>query len=187
MSQFTDEAGHPGLKRYIPVPDVYPVGRLDHDSEGLLLLTDDGPLAHRVASPAFEHPKTYWAQVEGTIAEPALVQLREGVEVQGLRTLPAEARAIADPGLPDRDPPIRVRKAIPTDWLELVLREGRNRQVRRMTAAVGLPTLRLLRVGIGPLRLEGLAAGEWRDLSPDEVVALHAMVSRPPRRFPKRR
>jgi 23S rRNA pseudouridine2457 synthase len=184
MSQFTDEAGHPGLKHFIPVPGIYPVGRLDHDSEGLLLLTDDGPLAHRVASPAFEHPKTYWAQVEGVPDEPALAALRAGVEVQGQRTLPAEARSLDDPGLPERDPPIRFRKSIPTSWLELVLREGRNRQVRRMTAAVGLPTLRLLRVGIGPIRLGDLPAGAWRDLTDEEVRALRAMTAnkkRPPR------
>ena len=177
-----DEAGHPGLKRYIPVPGVYPVGRLDHDSEGLLLLTDDGPLAHRVASPAFEHPKTYWAQVEGTVGEEALAKLRAGVEVQGQRTLPAEARALGDPGLPERDPPIRVRKAIPTDWLELVLREGRNRQVRRMTAAAGFPTLRLVRWSVGPITLEGLSPGDWLDLTPDEQRALRALRGPRPRR-----
>ena len=174
MSQFTDEAGHPGLKRFIPVPDVYPVGRLDHDSEGLLLLTDDGALAHRLADPRYEHPKTYWAQVENVPDEAALAQLRRGVVIQGKPTRPAEARLV-EVDLPDRDPPIRFRKRIPTAWLELVLREGRNRQVRRMTAAVGHPTLRLLRVGLGPLRLAELPAGAWRDLTEREVQALRAL------------
>ncbi|MFP5502104.1 MAG: pseudouridine synthase [Candidatus Sericytochromatia bacterium] len=174
MSQFTDEAGHPGLKRFIPVPDVYPVGRLDHDSEGLLLLTDDGALAHRLADPRYEHPKTYWAQVENVPDEAALAQLRRGVVIQGKPTRPAEARLV-EVDLPDRDPPIRFRQSIPTAWLELVLREGRNRQVRRMTAAVGHPTLRLLRVGLGPLRLGELPAGQWRDLTEREVQALRAL------------
>lgn len=175
MSQFTDEAGHPGLKHYIPVPDVYPVGRLDHDSEGLLLLTDDGALAHRLADPRYEHPKTYWTQVEKVPDEAALAQLRRGVVIQGKSTRPAEARLLGGLELPDRDPPIRYRKNIPTAWVELVLREGRNRQVRRMTAAVGYPTLRLLRVGLGPLRLDALPAGEWRDLTDEEVQALRAL------------
>jgi 23S rRNA pseudouridine2457 synthase len=182
LSQFTDENGHPGLKHFVDVPGVYPVGRLDHDSEGLLLLTDDGPLANRVASPQFEHPKTYWAQVDGLPDEAALERLRRGVEVQGRQTLPAEARLLAPPALPDRDPPIRYRKSIPTSWLELVLREGRNRQVRRMTAAVGFPTLRLVRAGIGPLRLGDLPPGTWRDLTPEELQALRTMVSRPHRK-----
>ncbi|MNS48243.1 Ribosomal large subunit pseudouridine synthase E [compost metagenome] len=180
LSQFTDEAGHPGLKHLVDVPGVYAVGRLDHDSEGLLLLTDDGPLANRVASPSFEHPKTYWAQVEGIPTDDALERLRRGVEVQGQKTLPAEARLLEPaPEVPDRDPPIRVRQSIPTAWVELVLREGRNRQVRRMTAAVGYPTLRLLRVGIGPLRLGELAPGQWRDLTPEELAALRAMIQQP--------
>lgn len=192
LSQFTDESGHPGLKHHIEVPDVYPVGRLDHDSEGLLLLTDDGVMANRVASPRFEHPKTYWAQVEGIPDEAALSRLREGVEIQGQLTLPAEARLLdPQPEMPDRDPPIRVRKSIPTSWIEIVLREGRNRQVRKMTAAAGYPTLRLLRVGIGPLNLGDLPPGQWRDLTQEELNALTAMVSGPikpgaPLRAPKK-
>jgi 23S rRNA pseudouridine2457 synthase len=179
LSQFTDENGHPGLKPFVPVPGVYPVGRLDHDSEGLLLLTDDGPLAHRLADPRYEHPKTYWAQVERVPTAEALADLRAGVVVQGRRTLPAEARLLdGEPDLPPRDPPIRYRAAIPTAWIELVLREGRNRQVRRMTAAVGFPTLRLIRVGIGPLSLGDLAPGALRELTPDEVKALRELVGR---------
>lgn len=177
MSQFTDEAGHPGLKRFIDVPGVYPVGRLDHDSEGLLLLTDDGALAHRLADPRYEHPKTYWAQVEGIPDEAALAALRAGVMVQGRKTRPAEARLLdPQPELPPRDPPIRVRPSIPDRWIELVLREGRNRQVRRMTAAVGYPTLRLMRVAIGPLRLGDLASGQWRELTREELAQLRRMV-----------
>lgn len=178
LSQFTDESGHAGLAHYVLVPGVYPVGRLDHDSEGLLLLTDDGALAHRLADPRYEHPKTYWAQVEGVPDASALERLRRGVEIQGKRTRPAEARAIAEPVLWERHPPIRVRKAIPTAWLELVLREGRNRQVRRMTAAVGHPTLRLVRMSLGPLRLGDLSPGEWRELSPAEVTALRTAARR---------
>jgi 23S rRNA pseudouridine2457 synthase len=179
LSQFTDEAGHPGLKAYVPEPGIYAVGRLDHDSEGLLLLTDDGPLAHRLTDPRHEHPKTYWAQVERVPTPEALEALRAGVMVQGRRTLPAEARLLpGEPDLPPRDPPIRYRANIPTAWIELVLREGRNRQVRRMTAAVGFPTLRLVRVGIGPLRLDGLAPGERRELTPAEVQALRALGKR---------
>jgi 23S rRNA pseudouridine2457 synthase len=176
LSQFTDEAGHPGLKTFVAEPDVYPVGRLDHDSEGLLLLTDDGALAHRLADPRYEHPKTYWAQVEREPDLAALASLEAGVLVQGQLTRPAKARLlIPAPDLPPREPPIRVRQQIPTAWLELVLREGRNRQVRRMTAAVGFPTLRLVRVGIGPLQLGSLAPGESRSLSKDEIVALRAL------------
>lgn len=179
LSQFTDENGHPGLKRFVEVPGIYPVGRLDHDSEGLLLLTDDGALAHRLSDPRYEHPKTYWAQVERVPDEAALEGLRRGVVIQGKATLPAEARLLdPQPDLPPRDPPIRERKAIPTAWIELVLREGRNRQVRRMTAAVGFPTLRLMRVGLGSLRLDGLAPGAWRELTADEVKQLRALARR---------
>lgn len=177
LSQFTAEAGHPGLAAFIDVPGVYAAGRLDHDSEGLLLLTTDNKLKTRLMDPTFEHPKTYWAQVEGVPPEEALARLRAGVEIQGRRTRPAEARLLAgEPGLPPRDPPIRYRAAIPTSWVEIVLREGRNRQVRRMTAAVGFPTLRLVRVAIGPLRLGDLAPGAWRDLTADEHRALAATL-----------
>jgi len=177
VSRFQDEAGHPGLATLVPVPGVYAAGRLDHDSEGLLLLTDDGALAHALTDPACAHARRYWVQVEGVPDAGALEALARGVVVQGRRTRPAQARLLADePPLPPRTPPIRFRKRVPTAWLELVLREGRNRQVRRMTAAVGHPTLRLVRCAVGPLRLEGLglAPGEWRALRPEEERALRA-------------
>lgn len=173
VSQFTPKGGHPGLKELVPVPDVYPVGRLDHDSEGLLLLTDDGGLAHRLTDPRFEHPRTYWAQVERVPDERALAGLREGVVIEGQRTRPAEARLLeGEPALWDRDPPIRFRKNVPTAWVELVLREGRNRQVRRMTAAVGFPTLRLVRVAVGVVRVDGIALGTWREVTREEELSL---------------
>ena len=182
VSQFTPKGGHAGLKELVPVPGVYPVGRLDHDSEGLLLLSDDGALAHRLTDPRFEHPRTYWAQVERVPDEAALAKLREGVLIEGRKTLPAGARLLAaEPTVWDRDPPIRFRKNIPTAWVELVLREGRNRQVRRMTAAVGFPTLRLVRVAVGSVRVEGLALGAWRELSPDEELSLRRSSGGPPR------
>lgn len=163
LSQFTPEAGHPSLADYIHLPGVYAAGRLDADSEGLLLLTDDGALQHRLAHPRYKQPKTYWAQVEGEPNEAALAQLRKGVDLGDFHTRPAGARLMDEPaGLWPRDPPIRVRKHIPTHWLEIVLEEGKNRQVRRMTAKVGLPTLRLVRWAIGPWTLEGLKPGTWR-------------------------
>jgi len=177
LSRFTPEAGHPGLATLIDVPGVYPIGRLDRDSEGLLLLGDDGALAHALTDPRAAHPRCYWAQVEGRPDAAALAALRRGVVVQGRRTRPAGARRLrGEPPLPPRPVPIRERRAIPTAWLELVLGEGRNRQVRRMTAAVGHPTLRLVRVAIGPLRLLelGLAPGGWRRLSAQEERALRA-------------
>lgn len=152
---------------------VYPAGRLDRDSEGLLLLTDDGRFQHRITDPRYGHPRTYWAQVEGVPGPQALRALERGVEIQGYRTLPARARLlIREPDLAPRDPPIRFRQQIPTRWMEIVLREGRNRQVRRMTAAVGHPTLRLVRVAIGSLKLQGLAPGEWRELSESEIRSI---------------
>ena len=172
LTQFTPEPGsaHRTLKDFIDVPDVYAAGRLDADSEGLLLLTTDGELQHLLTDPRHAHPRTYWAQVEGTPLPEALEHLRRGVELKDGTTRPAEVRVLdQDPDLPPRNPPIRVRQSIPTAWLELTLTEGRNRQVRRMTAAAGLPTLRLVRAAIGALRLEGLAAGEWRDLSTEEA------------------
>lgn len=173
LTQFTDEGGRATLKDFVPVPGVYPVGRLDRDSEGLLLLTDDGPLAHRLTDPRFEHPKTYLVQVERIPTDADLEPLRRGVVLKDGPTRPAEVAILAEPpALPDRDPPIRFRKNVPTAWLRVVLREGRNRQVRRMTAAVGFPTLRLVRVGIGPLQLGDLAPGAWRDLTLDELGAL---------------
>ncbi|MBV8677297.1 MAG: pseudouridine synthase [Planctomycetaceae bacterium] len=173
LTQFTDATGRATLADFIDVPGVYPVGRLDRDSEGLLLLTDDGRLAHRLTDPRFEHPKTYLAQVERLPGPEALEVLRRGVELSDGRTRPAEIEVLAGPpSLPDRPVPIRFRKNVPTAWLRLVLREGRNRQVRRMTAAVGHPTLRLVRVGVGPILLGDLAPGAWRDLTPDERHAL---------------
>jgi len=173
LTQFTDGQGRATLKDLVAVPAVYPVGRLDRDSEGLLLLTDDGPLAHRLTDPRFEHPRTYLAQVERIPEPEALQTLRRGVMLADGPTRPVEADLVeAEPGLPERPVPIRFRKNVPTAWIRLVLREGRNRQVRRMTAAVGHPTLRLVRVAVGPVLLDGLRPGEWRDLSPDERGAL---------------
>jgi len=159
------------LAEYINVPDVYPVGRLDFDSEGLVLLTNDGALQQRLSDPKFAHPRTYWAQVEGQASEAALEPLRRGVRIQDYRTRPAEANVIPEPEIAARQPPIRVRRNIPTSWLEITLTEGRNRQVRRMTAAVGLPTLRLVRVAIGKLRLDDLAVGTWRELTAAELAS----------------
>jgi 23S rRNA pseudouridine2457 synthase len=180
VSRFTPAGGHAGLASLIELPGVWPVGRLDHDSEGLLLLTDDGALAHRLTTPRFAHPRTYWAQVERVPGADALAALAAGVVVAGRPTRPAEARLLAaEPPLPPRPVPIRFRKSVPTAWLELVLREGRNRQVRRMTAAVGHPTLRLVRAAVGPLRLLalGLEPGAWRLLAPAELEALYASAS----------
>ncbi len=168
LSQFGNrqQTQHPTLKEYISIPGVYPVGRLDRDSEGLLLLTNHGQLQHRLSDPRFGHTRTYWVQVEGLPSPPALSALQQGVIVQGYRTRPTQGQPfLIEPDVPDRHPPIRFRKNIPTCWLEITLTEGRNRQVRRMTAAVGLPTLRLIRVAIGHLRLTGLSPGEWRFLT----------------------
>jgi 23S rRNA pseudouridine2457 synthase len=165
LSQFTSEAGHRCLKDFIPLPGVYPAGRLDADSEGLLILTDDGALQHRLAHPHYKQPKTYWAQVEGVPDEAALEPLRRGLDLGDFVARPAQVRPIPEPaGLWPREPPIRFRRHIPTAWLEIVLVEGKNRQVRRMTARVGLPTLRLVRWRIGDWSLEGLAPGQWRVL-----------------------
>ena len=168
LCQFTDRSTppRPTLAGFGLPPDVYAAGRLDHDSEGLLLLTDDGALAHRLTDPRHKQPKTYWVQVEGEPDEEQLAALRRGVELGDGRTRPAQAHRIETPVLWPRDPPVRFRKTVPDAWLELTLGEGRNRQVRRMTAAVGLPTLRLVRVAIGPHRLDGLAPGAWRPLPP---------------------
>lgn len=161
------------LGQYIPVKNVYPVGRLDRDSEGLLLLTDDGHLQHRLSDPRFAHPRTYWVEVEHVPDDHALERLRHGLTIQGYRTRPAKVRLLSEgPVLPPRDPPIRFRKSVPTAWLELVLREGRNRQVRHMTAAINHPTLRLVRVAIGELTLGNLQPGEWRELTAEELRSL---------------
>jgi 23S rRNA pseudouridine2457 synthase len=166
LCQFTDRSTppRPTLAGFGLPGGAYPAGRLDQDSEGLLLLTDDGRLAHRLTDPRHKQPKTYWVQVEGTPHAAQLDALRGGIELRDGRTRPAAVREIPPPDLWPRDPPVRYRRTVPDAWLEIVLREGRNRQVRRMTAAVGLPTLRLVRVAVGPHRLDGLAPGAWRAL-----------------------
>ena len=166
MPTFTDPEGRRTLKEFIDVPGVYAAGRLDYDSEGLLLLSDDSAVIHRLTDPRFDHPKTYYVQVEGDITKAALEQLQRGVVLRGERTKPAEVAIIADPGFAPRAKP--VRQYHPTPWLKLILREGKKRQVRRMTAAVGLPCLRLVRVGLGPLTLGNLQPGQWRKLTPTE-------------------
>ncbi|WP_255145970.1 pseudouridine synthase [Synechococcus sp. ATX 2A4] len=184
LSQFTAEPGSQWahLAGFIPVREVYAAGRLDADSEGLLLLTSVGRLQQRLTDPRWGHWRRYWVQVEGEPTPAGLAALQAGVTIQGQRTLPARARLLADPGLPPRDPPIRERRAIPTCWLELELREGRNRQVRRMTAAVGWPTLRLIRAAIDlmdgqpPLDLTDLPAGQWRSMSQTEEERLQRLL-----------
>ena len=171
LSQFTAEGRWRGLKDFIDLPGVYVAGRLDADSEGLLLLTSDGRLQSRIADPRFKMEKTYWVQVEGVPGEAALQNLRRGVELNDGPTLPARVSLIDTPaGLWPRDPPVRVRQSIPTGWIELGIREGRNRQVRRMTAAVGFPTLRLIRAAIGACALDGLAPGHWQEVDAGLVV-----------------
>jgi len=187
LSQFTPEMGSPWrtLSDFIDLPGVYAAGRLDGDSEGLLILTADGRLQQRLTDPAWGPSRRYLVQVEGIATATAMEALSTGVVIQGRPTRPALAQAITDPSLPERDPPIRCRRSIPTSWLELELREGRNRQVRRMTAAVGLPTLRLVRTAVDlmdgdpPLSLEGLAAGEWRLVRTKEADRLLRLLERP--------
>ncbi len=170
LCQFTPEAGRACLKDYVPVAGVYPAGRLDADSEGLLVLTGDGALQARIAEPRRKLAKTYWAQVEGLPEESALQRLRAGLDLGDFITRPCGARHIHQPaGLWPRDPPVRRRLHIPTSWLELRLEEGKNRQVRRMTAKVGHPTLRLIRCSVGPWTLEGLAPGQWRECGVPQI------------------
>ncbi|TKB95656.1 MAG: pseudouridine synthase [Nitrospira sp.] len=176
---FTDPNGRPTLADYIDVPEVYAAGRLDMDSEGLLLLTSDGKLAHHITDPQHTLPKLYLAQIERIPSQEALEQLRTGVALNGKKTKPAEVRLLPDnPQLPDRPVPIRFRKNVPTAWLEIILREGLNRQVRRMTAAVGNPTLRLVRVAIGPIVLGDLNPGDWRNVTSGEISQIYAAVCR---------
>ena len=168
LSQFTDKgtegSARETLSSYVKVPGVYPAGRLDRDSEGLLILTNDGKLQARISNPKFKQPKTYLVQVEGTPTEAQLAQLRKGVELKDGMTRPAEARLIPEPELWPRTPPVRFRKSVPDAWIELKITEGRNRQVRRMTAHVGLPCLRLVRWAVGAWTLDGIPPGEWRDI-----------------------
>jgi 23S rRNA pseudouridine2457 synthase len=182
MSQFAPHPQRATLKDFIPHRDVYAAGRLDADSEGLLVLTADGALQHRISDPKHKLPKTYYVQVEGTPSAEALRELRRGVQLAEYSTRPARARSVGAPAwLWPRTPPVRYRRLIPTSWLELILREGRNRQVRRMTAALGLPTLRLIRFAIGPWTLDGLAPGMWREIDVRLDVLRHTAAPRSPR------
>lgn len=183
MCQFSDKDGRSTLAEYISIPDVYPAGRLDYDSEGLLLLTSDGQLQHRIAHPSQKLPKTYWVQVEGEANEQALQQLRTGVELNDGITKPAKVDIIHPPHIWPRTPPVRYRANIADSWLQITLTEGRNRQVRRMTAAVGLPTLRLIRASIGQWTLDGLAPGQSKSLEVHlPQTPGHRAAARPPQK-----
>jgi len=187
LCQFTDSAGRDTLAGYITDKKLYPAGRLDRDSEGLVLLTDDGALQHCIAHPQHKMEKTYWIQVEGNPDEAALNALRRGVDLKDGRTRPAMAETMEEPELWPRNPPIRYRAAIPTSWLSLTISEGRNRQVRRMTAAVGFPTLRLIRWAIGDWTLAGLQPGQWREVVESEVEKLRRECAKLKQRSPVRR
>lgn len=170
LSKFTDNLGQMTLKNFIDVPGVYAAGRLDKDSEGLLILSNDGYIIHQITHPKNKISKKYFAQVEGIPAEGDLNPFREGIEIRDYKTLPAKVKIVNDPGLPPRQVP--VRNYHPTTWLEIIIQEGKNRQVRRMTAALGFPTLRLIRYAIGPLSLKGLLPGQWRWVTPHEIQQL---------------
>ncbi|WP_447978396.1 pseudouridine synthase [Candidatus Nitrospira bockiana] len=177
---FTDPERRPTLADFVPVPDVYAAGRLDRDSEGLMILTSNGLLAHRITDPLHKLPKVYLAQVERVPSDDALAQLRRGIVLEGRRTRPAEVRRLETaPDLPERPVPIRFRKSVPTTWLQITVREGLNRQVRRMTAAVGHPTLRLVRIAIGPIGLGALEPGQWRELTNGEIERLTQWTDAP--------
>ncbi|RNI26318.1 pseudouridine synthase [Rufibacter latericius] len=176
LTQFTDETGRSTLKDFVPIPNVYPVGRLDYDSEGLVLLTDDKQLQHRLSDPKFKVEKTYWVQVEGIPTDEALDHLERGVLIQGKKTTPAKARLLEEVNMWERSKPIRFRANIPTTWVEIKISQGMNRQVRKMTAAVGHPTLRLVRVAIGTLKLDSLQPGEFRALTSEEVKQLKGLA-----------
>lgn len=174
ISQFSEHDKHTALSNFISEKDFYPAGRLDHDSEGLLILTDEGKVQHCLSHPKHKQPKTYWVQVEGEITDKALSALEKGVELKDGKTLPAKAKKIDEPEIWPRDPPVRYRAAIPTSWCELTITEGKNRQVRRMTAAVGYPTLRLIRYSIGEFTIDGLSPGEWRKISTPQQLLQQA-------------
>lgn len=186
LCQFTDDQGRSTLADYLQIPDVYPAGRLDYDSEGLLLLTDDGALIHHISDPRHKLPKQYWVQVEGTPDDAALEALRQGVTLKDGPTRPARVRRLTRPEPAPRVPPVRYRESIPTTWLEIELREGRNRQVRRMTAHVGHPTLRLIRAAIGPWQLGELQPGDWRSETVNAPRKRPSRQDRNPRSKPRR-